>query len=162
MTVLVTGASGFVGAAIARALSARYRCAGAAPGRRAIPAISKGLPSLAWSAICRIPHRSTGRYSGCEALFHAAADYRLWVPDPAPCIGSMSTGTRPARSRRPGWGQAYRVHEQCRDTGDTERRTAGRRDDAIDAGRHDRPVQAIEVSWPKRLFAGWRRQVYQS
>jgi dihydroflavonol-4-reductase len=31
---------------------------------------------------------------GCEALFHVAADYRLWVPDPARMYETNVTGTR--------------------------------------------------------------------
>jgi dihydroflavonol-4-reductase len=31
---------------------------------------------------------------GCTALFHVAADYRLWVPDPAPMYAANVEGTR--------------------------------------------------------------------
>jgi dihydroflavonol-4-reductase len=32
--------------------------------------------------------------AGCRYLFHAAADYRLWVPDPAPMFAANVEGTR--------------------------------------------------------------------
>ena len=32
--------------------------------------------------------------AGCRYLFHAAADYRLWVPDPAPMFRANVEGTR--------------------------------------------------------------------
>jgi len=79
--VLVTGASGFVGAAVARALLARGRklrvlvrprsdrrnIAGLAVEPR-IGSLEDG-PSLA------------AALDGCGALYHVAADYRLWVRD---------------------------------------------------------------------------------
>ena len=37
------------------------------------------MPSLYWlSATCSLERA----LAGCQALFHVAADYRLWVPDP--------------------------------------------------------------------------------
>lgn len=83
MTILVTGATGFVGAAVARALLARGQAvrALARPGsdRRNLAGLDLEVaegdlldpPSLARAA------------RGCTGLFHVAADYRLWVRDPA-------------------------------------------------------------------------------
>jgi dihydroflavonol-4-reductase len=94
MKALVTGASGFVGAAIARALLGR-----------------------GWSVRCLVRERSTRRnleglpvdvevgdlsdrdcleraLSGCDALFHAAADYRLGALDPRPLYQTNVEGTR--------------------------------------------------------------------
>ena len=94
MRALVTGATGFVGAAVARALVKegwQVRVL-ARPGsdRRNIQAlpveVSEGnladRPSL------------DRALSGCEALFHVAADYRLGAPDPRQLYQTNVEGTR--------------------------------------------------------------------
>ncbi|HEY5623150.1 MAG TPA: hopanoid-associated sugar epimerase [Gammaproteobacteria bacterium] len=82
MTALVTGANGFVGAAVVRALLAR--------GERVRALVRSGsdrrnLVSLdvetAEGDITR-PETIVAAVEGCRAVFHVAADYRLWVPDP--------------------------------------------------------------------------------
>jgi len=92
--VLVTGASGFVGAAVARALLARGRklrvlvrprsdrrnIAGLAVEPR-IGSLEDG-PSLA------------AALDGCGALYHVAADYRLWVRDERVMYRANVDGTR--------------------------------------------------------------------
>jgi dihydroflavonol-4-reductase len=94
MRALVTGATGFVGAAVARALVREgwQVRALARPGsdRRNIQAlpveVSEGnladRPSLERALV------------GCEALFHVAADYRLGVPDPRELYQTNVEGTR--------------------------------------------------------------------
>jgi dihydroflavonol-4-reductase len=91
---LVTGATGFVGAAVARALLA----AGlpvrvlARPGsdRRNLAGLdvetAEGLLEDAASLAAAI--------AGCRYLFHVAADYRLWVPDKAAMFRANVDGTR--------------------------------------------------------------------
>ena len=82
MTTLVTGATGFVGAAVARALLARglaVRCL-ARPGsdRRNLAGLDVEIVEgdLTDPASLRVATR------GCDALYHVAADYRLWIPNP--------------------------------------------------------------------------------
>ena len=82
MTTLVTGATGFVGSAVARILAARGHrlrlMARASSDRRNLAGLDADvitgdltdLPSLARAA------------AGCRYVFHVAADYRFWVPDP--------------------------------------------------------------------------------
>lgn len=94
MTVLVTGAAGFVGSAVVRALAAK----GAAV--RVLVRPSSDCGNLADLHVERSPgdlrdRRSVDRaVSGCEAVFHVAADYRLWVPQPREMFANNVDGTR--------------------------------------------------------------------
>jgi dihydroflavonol-4-reductase len=94
MKALVTGATGFVGAAVARALTRggwqvrvlvrrgsnrsnlQHLAAEVAEGELAdVPSLERAL-------------------AGCEGLFHVAADYRLGARDPAPLYLTNVEGTR--------------------------------------------------------------------
>jgi dihydroflavonol-4-reductase len=83
MTILVTGATGFVGAAVLRRLvAAGHECrvlARARSDRRNLTDISC---SVAEGDLGR-PESLAPALAGCTALFHVAADYRIFVPDPA-------------------------------------------------------------------------------
>jgi dihydroflavonol-4-reductase len=93
-TALVTGASGFVGAAVARALLA----AGAAVRVLVRPSSDRrnvdGLPVEVRHGSLEDRASLETALAGCTLLFHVAADYRLWVPDPAPMFRSNVDGTR--------------------------------------------------------------------
>ena len=80
---LVTGATGFVGSAVARALLARghtLRLLVRADGERANIA---GLPAELAVGDLKDPASLQRAVAGCRYVVHVAADYRLWVPDPA-------------------------------------------------------------------------------
>ncbi|HTY95122.1 MAG TPA: hopanoid-associated sugar epimerase [Steroidobacteraceae bacterium] len=90
----VTGATGFVGAAVARALvSAGWQVralARPASDRRNLA----GLPLEVISGDLRDPASYAAALPDCEALFHVAADYRLWAPHPADLYAVNVEGTR--------------------------------------------------------------------
>jgi dihydroflavonol-4-reductase len=93
MLCLVTGATGFVGSAVARTLidaghSVRVLVR-AASDRRNIAGldVTETVGSLAEPATLR------PAVEGVEALFHVAADYRLWVPEPDAMYRANVDGT---------------------------------------------------------------------
>ncbi|MBV8061818.1 MAG: NAD-dependent epimerase/dehydratase family protein [Alphaproteobacteria bacterium] len=79
----VTGATGFVGAAVARVLlnnGFRLRVLSRPNNdRRNL----EGLPVEVIEGDLSSPESYREGLKGCQALFHVAADYRIWVPDPA-------------------------------------------------------------------------------
>jgi dihydroflavonol-4-reductase len=94
MKALVTGASGFVGAAVARALCERnweVRCLVRERSNR------RNLQDLAveWAVGDLADGPSLERaLAGCQVLFHVAADYRLGARDSGPLYQTNVEGTR--------------------------------------------------------------------
>jgi dihydroflavonol-4-reductase len=90
---LVTGASGFVGAAIANAARAagyrvRVLVRPSSPRTNIEPA-----DEVVVGDMCD-PPSLVPAFQGVRYLAHAAADYRLWSPDPADIIANNVEGTR--------------------------------------------------------------------
>ena len=92
--VLVTGASGFVGAAVTRALIARGRKVRVLlrpqSDRRNVAGLNveERIGSLEDAASL------SAALAGCGALYHVAADYRLWVRDESAMMKANFEGTR--------------------------------------------------------------------
>jgi dihydroflavonol-4-reductase len=90
---LVTGATGFVGRAVVEALMAQgreVRVLARRPQHRAL----SGLPVEMVRGDLTDPASLQRAVQGCSRLFHVAADYRLWVPDPATMYATNVEGTR--------------------------------------------------------------------
>jgi dihydroflavonol-4-reductase len=89
--VLLTGASGFVGWHVARLLLEK-----GLPLRAMVRSTSKlrELDSETVVGDLREPESLRRAVAGCGAVFHVAADYRLWVPNPSEMYQSNLEGTR--------------------------------------------------------------------
>jgi dihydroflavonol-4-reductase len=92
--VLVTGGAGFVGSAVVRALTARNCEVGVLvePGGN-----TTNLDGLAVDMVVgdlRDPDAVDRAVAGCTVVFHVAAFYRFWAPDPAAFYDINVTGTR--------------------------------------------------------------------
>jgi dihydroflavonol-4-reductase len=94
MLAFVTGATGFLGSHVARVLAEQ------GAQLRLLVRPSSGLRNIADLNAERVegdlrePASIEGALAGCDALFHVAADYRLWVQDPEQMYRSNVEGTR--------------------------------------------------------------------
>ena len=94
MRVFITGATGFVGGHVARC----YAAEGAQ--LRLLTRATSQLDSLAGidaetvQGDLRQPQHLRSALTGCDALVHVAADYRLWVRDPDEMYAANVDGTR--------------------------------------------------------------------
>jgi dihydroflavonol-4-reductase len=94
MKVFITGATGFVGSHVARALAAQ-----GAELRLLVRPTSRldniaDLRAETAMGDLRNPESLKKAMAGCEFVFHVAADYRLWVRDPEQMYLSNVEGTR--------------------------------------------------------------------
>ena len=94
MLTFVTGATGFLGSHVARVLA---DC-GAKLRLLARPTSDlrnlEGVPADVVKGDLRDPQSFACALSGCDTLFHVAADYRIWVRDPDEMFRSNVEGTR--------------------------------------------------------------------
>lgn len=94
MTALVTGANGFVGAAVCRALCARDEPVRALVRANSDTSNLEALPVSVVVGDLRDRASLERAAAGCQSVFHVAADYRLWVPDPDVMYRINVDGTR--------------------------------------------------------------------
>jgi dihydroflavonol-4-reductase len=93
MTTLVTGATGFIGSAVARVLLERGHEVRALVRPRSNRANLERLPLEVVEGDLRDADSLHTAIAGCRAVFHVAADYRMWVPDPASLYAANVAGT---------------------------------------------------------------------
>jgi dihydroflavonol-4-reductase len=93
MTTLLTGATGFVGAAVARTLLARGHDVRVLVRPRGNRANIAGLAVIPMEGDLTDPASLSRACQGCRYVLHVAADYRLWVPDPASMLRANVDGT---------------------------------------------------------------------
>jgi dihydroflavonol-4-reductase len=93
MTTLLTGATGFVGSAVARVLAARGHelrlLARPTSDRRNLA----GLDAEIVTGDLTDPASLVRAAAGCRYVVHVAADYRFWVPNPADMLRANVAGT---------------------------------------------------------------------
>src|SRR5215467_3266141 len=94
MKAFITGATGFVGSHVARALAAQ-----GADLRLLVRSTSRldniaDLRAETATGDLREPESLKKAMAGCDFVFHVAADYRLWVRDPEQMYRSNVEGTR--------------------------------------------------------------------
>jgi dihydroflavonol-4-reductase len=93
-TVLVTGASGFVGSAVARLLSARGFDVRVLVRSSSPRTNLEGFSCTIAEGDMREPADMRAAMKGARYLFHVAADYRLWARDPEEIVRNNLNGTR--------------------------------------------------------------------
>lgn len=94
MVTLVTGATGFVGSAVLRQLLARGERCRALARRGSVRGNLAGLDVEVAEGDLNDEDSLKRALKGCNALYHVAADYRLWVRDPDVMMRTNVEGSR--------------------------------------------------------------------
>ena len=94
MRIFVTGATGFVGSHVARSLGAAGAELRLLTRKTSRTEHLEGLPAELVTGDLLQPENLRSAMSGCDALVHVAADYRLWVPDPKTMYAANVEGTK--------------------------------------------------------------------
>ncbi len=94
MTVLVTGATGFVGSAVVRALLEQGEAVRVLVRTGSPRTNLEGLDVEVVLGDLTDPDSLASATRHCRQLYHVAADYRLWVPDPERMERINVEGTR--------------------------------------------------------------------
>jgi dihydroflavonol-4-reductase len=93
MKTFITGATGFIGASIVRELLMDGREVRALVRKGSDTSNLSGLDVELWPGDLRDGDGLKQGLKGCDVLYHAAADYRLWTRDPAEMYRTNVDGT---------------------------------------------------------------------
>ena len=94
MKVFLTGATGFVGHHVARALADEGAKLRLLVRKTSNLANLEGIPGDTHVGDLARPETNAPALSGCDAVVHVAADYRLWIRDPEAMYCANVEGTR--------------------------------------------------------------------
>ena len=94
MKILVTGATGFLGASVVRALLADKNVVRVIIRKSSDLSNIEGLNVEKVLADLEDENSLQLALDGCQALFHVAADYKLWVPNPEAMYRTNVLGTK--------------------------------------------------------------------
>jgi dihydroflavonol-4-reductase len=145
--VLVTGASGFVGSAVLRALLAQGEEVRALVRPTSPKTNLRGLGCEVVLGDLGDPASLRRAMDGCDDLFHVAADYRLWARNPEDIIANNREGTRNVLEaakqvgvRRIVYTSSVATLKPRRDGGDANERDRAAVDTAIGAYKKSKVV----------------------
>ncbi len=94
MRIFLTGATGFVGHHVARALAAEGADLRLLVRKTSKLANLEGIPGDTFVGDLAHPESFAPALEGCDAVVHVAADYRLWIRDPDTMYRANVDGTR--------------------------------------------------------------------
>ena len=94
MNIFLTGATGFVGHHVAKALAAEGAQLRLLVRKTSNLANLEGIAGETHVGDLSEPESLRPALAGCDAVVHVAADYRLWIPDPKAMYRANVDGTR--------------------------------------------------------------------
>jgi dihydroflavonol-4-reductase len=94
MKIFLTGATGFIGYHVARALAAKGADLRLLVRKTSNLANIEGIRGDTFVGDLASPKPIKEALAGCDAVVHVAADYRLWIPDPTAMYRANVDGTR--------------------------------------------------------------------
>jgi len=94
MKVFLTGATGFIGHHVAKALAADGAKLRLLVRKTSNLGNLEGIKGETHVGDLSEPESLKPALAGCDAVVHVAADYRLWIPDPAAMYKANVDGTR--------------------------------------------------------------------
>ena len=153
MKTLITGASGFVGSAVLRRLLETGHEVRALVRPSSLRANLEGLTLEIVEGDLNDPASLERALQGCEALYHVAADYRLWTPTPQTLYQNNVTGTRNIMRAAGNAGVKRIVYTSSVATLGLDRQGA--------PANEDTPVTLEHMigrnSWPKPRYGAWSK-----